>query len=78
MWLVLTSLEPLLFLTVLVCEAMRLDLTALAFTMTSHGLQFLLCLYFIHLMLALHRKLSCKLAYEKLDTGVSVKNYLTI
>ena len=67
-WVLLTSLQPLLFLTRLVCEAIRMDLTALAFTMTSHGLQFILCLYFIHLMLALHRQLTHKLAYERLDT----------
>ena len=67
-WVMLTSLQPLLFLTRLVCEAIRMDLTALAFTMTSHGLQFILGLYFIHLMLALHRQLSHKLAYERLDT----------
>ena len=77
-WLLLTSLQPLLFLTVLVCEAMRLDITALAFTMASHGLQFILGLYFIHLMLALHRQLSCRLAYERLDTGASVKSYSAI
>ena len=64
----LTSLQPLLFLTRLVCEAIRMDLSALAFTMTSHGLQFILGLYFIHLMLALHRQLTHKLAYERLDT----------
>ena len=74
MWLLLTSLQPLLLLTVLVCEAMMLDITALVFTMASHGLQFILGLYFIHLMLALHRQL----AYERLDTGASVKNYLAI
>ena len=67
-WVLLTSLQPLLFLTRLVCEAIRMDLSALAFTMTSHGLQFILCLYFIHLMLALHRQLTRKVAYEKLDT----------
>ena len=67
-----------MFVTVLVCEAMRLDLTALAFTMSSHGLQFILSLYFLHLMLALHRQLSCKLAYERLDTGAAVKNYSAI
>merc|ERR1711862_1066100 len=50
-WVLLTSLQPLLFLTRLVCEAIRMDLSALAFTMTSHGLQFILGLYFIHLML---------------------------
>ena len=73
-WLLLTSLQPLLLLTVLVCEAMMLDITALVFTMASHGLQFILSLYFIHLMLALHRQL----AYERLDTWASVKNYLAI
>ena len=76
-WVLLTSLQPLLFLTRLVCEAIRMDLTALAFTMTSHGLQFILCLYFIHLMLALHRQLTQKVAYEKLDTGAK-KKYLAI
>ena len=80
MWLLLTSLQPLLLLTVLVCEAMMLDITALVFTMASHGLQFILSLYFIHLMIALHRQLSRRLAYERLetDTGASVKNYLAI
>ena len=53
---------------------MMLDITALVFTMASHGLQFILSLYFIHLMLALHRQL----AYERLDTWASVKNYLAI
>ena len=67
-----------MFITVLVCEAMRLDLTALSFTMASHGLQFILGLYFLHLMLALHRQLSTKLAYERLDTGAAVKNYSAI
>ena len=79
-WLLLTSLQPLLLLTVLVCEAMMLDITALVFTMASHGLQFILSLYFIHLMIALHRQLSRRLAYDRLetDTGASVKNYLAI
>ena len=63
----LTSLQPLLFLTRLVCEAIRMDLSALAFTMTSHGLQFILCLYFIHLMLALHKKLTHRHSYMRLD-----------
>ena len=70
----MTSLQPLLFLTVLVCEAIRMDLTTLALTMTSHGLQFVLCLYFMHLMLSLHRQLSRQLEYERLNTA-SVKSY---
>ena len=72
-WMLLTSIQPLLFLTRLVCEAVRMELSALAFTMTSNGLQFILCLYFIHLMLALHRQLTLKLAYERLDTGAKEK-----
>ena len=72
-WMLLTSLQPLLFLTRLVCEAIRMELSALALTMTAHGLQFILCLYFIHLMLALHRQLTYKFAYERLDTGATEK-----
>ena len=72
-WMLLTSLQPLLFLTRLVCEAIRMELSALALTMTSNGLQFILCLYFIHLMLALHRQLTYKFAYERLDTGAKEK-----
>ena len=77
-WILLTSLQLMPFVARLVCFALRMDLIALAFTMTSHGLQFILGLYFLHLMLALHRQLSTKLAYERLDTGAAVKNYSAI
>ena len=73
-WLLLTSLQPLLFLIDLVSEAIRMDLTALALTMTSHGLQFILCLYMMHLMLSLHRQLSRQLEYNRLITA-SIKSY---
>ena len=67
-WILLTCMQLMPFVARLLCFALRMDLIALAFTMTSHGLQFILGLYFIHLMLALHRQLTCKAAYERLDT----------
>ena len=67
-WILLTCMQLMPFVARLVCFALRMDLIALAFTMTSHGLQFILGLYFIHLMLALHRQLTHKVAYERLDS----------
>ena len=57
-WILLTCMQLMPFVARLVCFALMMDLIALAFTMTSHGLQFILGLYFIHLMLALHRQLT--------------------
>ena len=67
-WILLTCMQLMPFVARLLCFALRMDLIALAFTMTSHGLQFILGLYFIHLMLALHRQLTHKVAYERLDS----------
>ena len=67
-WILLTCMQLMPFVARLVCFALRMDLIALAFTMTSHGLQFILGLYFIYLMLALHRQLTHKVAYERLDS----------
>ena len=67
-WILLTSIQLMPFVARLVCFSLRMDLISLAFTMTSHGLQFILGLYFIHLMFALHRQLTHKVAYERLDS----------
>ena len=67
LWVLQTSLQPLVFLYRLVNDVIRMDLSAFALTLTSNGLQFILSLYFIHLMLALHKKLTHRHSYMRLD-----------
>ena len=67
LWVLQTSLQPLVFLYRLVNDVIRMDLSAFALTLTSNGLQFILGLYFIHLMLALHKKLTHRHSYMRLD-----------